>query len=78
MARKRIKICKNCNAWDAAGPDIGGKFDGKVRVMHHCKRRCPQIVWMFGGPFDPDIGTTFPATTADNYCMEFEKLESYV
>jgi len=77
MVRKKNKRCGNCNAWDFDGIELTGIIAGKAVTMHHCRRRCPQIVWMFDmqGTFVPDIATTFPATTADNYCMEFEKNE---
>lgn len=77
--------CKLCKAWDGDGPTmetekeipvLRGKDKGSMRKavvqMHHCKRHAPQIVWMMQAN---NIGTTYPATCGDDYCMEFEKVK---
>lgn len=75
------ECCKNCKAWDIDGPTMQieketvimrGTEEGKKRKvlvpLHHCKRHAPQIVWMFQAN---DIGTTYPATEANEHCCEF-------
>lgn len=67
MPKKRI--CRHCNAWDVEGTEMNLEVAGTIVPAHHCKRRCPQIVWVLQ---KEDIGTTFPATCANDWCMEFE------